>query len=87
MSLYYTRFNKFDYADRFNAIGIDDETTQESGWHLAAGLELPVSPRVNLIGDIRYVSIDRDFKDLPEVLSDEVDSDFYSITAGLLFQL
>ncbi|MGB5107672.1 MAG: outer membrane beta-barrel protein [Candidatus Zixiibacteriota bacterium] len=76
-----------DYADRYNDVGIDDETTTEFGWHLAAGLEIPASPRFKLFGDIRFVFLDYKFKELPEAVLDGADSDFYSINLGVLFQL
>lgn len=77
----------FDYADSYNDAGFDDETTQNFGWHLAAGVEVPASPRVRLFGDIRFVFLDYKFKELPEAVLDGVDSDFFSINAGLLFSL
>ena len=76
-----------DYADRYNDVGIDDETSTEFGWHLAAGLEIPASPRFKLFGDIRFVFLDYKFKELPEAVLDGADSDFYSINLGVLFQL
>ena len=77
----------FDYADAYNDAGFDDETTQNFGWHLAAGLEVPASPRVKFFGDIRFVFLDHKFKELPEAVLDGVDSDFFSVNAGLLFSL
>ena len=77
----------FDYADSYNDIGIEDETTRNFGWHLAAGVEFPASPRVRLFGDVRFVFLDYDFKDLPEAVLDGADSDFYSINVGVLFGL
>jgi opacity protein-like surface antigen len=76
----------FDYADIYNQAGFDDETTQEFGWHLAAGIELPASPKIKLFGDIRYVFLDYEFKDLPDAVLDGVKSNFYSINVGLLFR-
>jgi len=76
----------FDYADTYNKGGYGDETTQEFGWHLAVGVELPASPKVRLFGDVRYVFLDYEFKDLPDAVLDGAKSDFYSINAGILFQ-
>jgi opacity protein-like surface antigen len=76
-----------DYAKIYNQAGFSDETTQKFGWHLAAGIELPASPNVRLFGDIRYVFIDYEFKNLPGAVLDGVKSDFYSINAGILFRL
>lgn len=62
----------------------EDETKQEFGWHLGAGLELPLQSNVKLTGDIRYVFLDYSFDEVP---FDDVDSNFYVISAGLLFGL
>lgn len=77
----------FDYADSYNDIGIGDETDQEFGWHLVAGLEIPASPNVKIFGDVRYVFLDYKFKELPGAVLDGAKSDFYSINLGLLFQM
>ncbi len=73
-----------DYDD---ALGIEDETTQEFGWHLEAGVELPASSNFIIFGDIKYVFLDYDLADLPEVADDDVNADFYAITFGVLFRL
>ncbi len=64
---------------------LDDDTTNEFGWHFGGGLELPLGGAAVLAGDLRYVFIDYDFEAIPG--SDEIDSDFYMATAGLLFRL
>lgn len=76
-----------DYADRFNQIGYGDETTQKFGWHLAAGIEVEASPKINLFGDVRYVFLKYKFRNLPGAVLDGAKSDFYSINVGLLFRL
>ncbi|MFH2049089.1 MAG: outer membrane beta-barrel protein [bacterium] len=77
----------FDYANTYNDAGFDDKTTQKFGWHLAAGIELPASPKIKLFGDVRYVFIDYNVKDVPSAVLDGVNADFYSINFGLLFHL
>lgn len=77
----------FDYSDRYNNLGITDETTQKFGWHLAAGLEMPTMARVKLYGDVRYVFLDYKLKALPDAVLDGAKSNFYSINIGLLFKL
>jgi opacity protein-like surface antigen len=64
---------------------IKDETTQKVGWHFGAGVELPVGPSFKLTADVRYVFLDYDFKTIPG--RDDLNSNFYVITAGLLFGL
>ncbi len=64
---------------------ITSETKQEFGWHFGGGVELPVGSVVRLVGDIRYVFLNYDFKNLPG--SNGINSNFYVATAGLLFNL
>jgi opacity protein-like surface antigen len=73
----------FDY-DESRLVG-NDRTEQKVGWHFGGGLELPISDRTNFTGDIRYVFIDYDFEDLPG--SDDLSSNFFAITVGLLWEL
>jgi outer membrane protein W len=77
----------YDYDESLEDMGIEDNTNQEFGWHLALGAELPAGPKVAITGDVRYVFLDYSFADLPDVVTDDVDADFYSVTVGLLFRL
>ena len=61
------------------------ETEQEFGWHFGGGIELPLGSVVKLVGDVRYVFLNYDFNKFPG--SNGVNSNFYVITAGLLFGL
>ena len=61
-----------------------DETKTDFGWHLGAGVELPLGG-MDLVGDIRYVFLDRSFPDFQDIK--ELNGDFFMITAGLLFRL
>ena len=61
------------------------ETKQEFGWHFGGGLELPLGPVTKLVGDIRYVFLNYKFKSFPG--SNGMNSDFYVVSAGLLFCL
>lgn len=63
----------------------EDETTQKFGWHIGSGIDLPVCKSVVVAADIRYVYLDYDFKALPS--SRDLKSDFYVISAGLLWEL
>jgi hypothetical protein len=63
---------------------ITSETKQAFGWHFGGGLDLPAGSVVRIVGDIRYVFLDYDFKNVP---GSGVNSNFYVITAGLLFNL
>jgi opacity protein-like surface antigen len=61
------------------------ESKQQFGWHFGGGVELPVYSFVSLLGDIRYVFLNYNFKYLPG--SSVVNSNSPIITAGLLFHL
>lgn len=65
---------------------LEDETMQRVGWHFGGGVELPVGSSIKLTGDIRYVFLDYKFKEVPGH-GNPKNSDFYVITAGLLFNL
>jgi opacity protein-like surface antigen len=72
----------YDY-DQDKLPSFEDETTQEFGWHFGGGVEVPVSPKFNLTGDIRYVFLNYDFQEIPG--SDELKSNFYMIMVGFLY--
>jgi len=67
------------------AVTLTSETQQQFGWHFGGGVELPIGSVMKLVGDIRYVYLDYNFKNFPG--SDGVRSNFYVMTAGLLFNL
>lgn len=77
----------FDFNDVYNTMGFEDRSEQEFGWHLGAGLELPISMRTKLYGDVRWVFLDYELENLPSAVVEDVNADFYSINAGLLFGL
>jgi hypothetical protein len=60
------------------------DTESDFGWHFGGGLEIPLGG-ARLVGDLRYVFLDYSFDARPG--SDEIDSDFYMATGGLLFNL
>jgi len=72
----------FDY-DQSRVSLLADETTQAFGWHLGGGVDIPLGSIMKLTGDLRYVFLDYDFKDIPG--SGDLKSDFFVITVGLLF--
>jgi hypothetical protein len=69
----------------FELPGIDTETSKDFGWHLGGGLEVPLAEAVSLTSDVRWVFLDSEFGELPEAANR--DTDFYVITAGVLFGL
>ncbi len=64
---------------------ITSETQQEFGWHFGGGVELPLGSSAKLVGDVKYVFLDYDFTNFPG--SNGVNSNFYVLTIGLLFNL
>ncbi len=72
-----------DYDD--SVVGLENETTQEFGWHFGAGAEIPIGSNAKITGDIRYVFINYDFDQIPG--EGDLDANFYVISAGLLFGL
>lgn len=71
----------------FNSDLIKNETKQKFGWHFGAGMELPFG-KSKITGDIRYVFIDYDLKDITKNTPfADVTANFYVITVGLLFGL
>ena len=74
----------FDY-NQDKVASLKDETTQEFGWHFGGGVELPVGSNFKLTGDIRYVFLNYDFKEIPG--SGNLDSNFYVVTVGFLYGL
>lgn len=77
----------FDFNDAANLAGIEDRSEQEFGWHLGAGVELPLSSKTKLFGDIRWVFLEYELENLPSAVIEDVNADFYSINAGVLFGL
>ncbi|MGH8015964.1 MAG: outer membrane protein [Candidatus Zixiibacteriota bacterium] len=77
----------FDFNESYNMAGFDDRTEQEFGWHMGAGLEIPLTPKTKLFGDVRWVFLEYQLENLPTAVVEDVNADFYSINAGILFQL
>lgn len=64
----------------------DDQTDSQLGYHLGAGVEVPVVPAVRLTGDVRWLFVDYEFDDIPDTFGN-VDADAVAFNAGLLFYL
>lgn len=72
-------------SDLSGAFIIATEDQQRFGWHFGGGLELPLGLGTMLVGDIKYVFLDYEFRNFPG--SGGVNSNFYVISVGLLFGL
>ena len=78
-----------DYnADKFEELGSsvvpEDETTSTLGYHLGAGLEVPLSS-MRMTVDVRYVFLNYDLDEIENL--PETDHDFLAVTLGLLWEL
>ncbi len=61
------------------------ETKQKVGWHFGGGVEVPLGKSMKLTGDIRYTFLDYNFEKVPG--DDDLKSDFFMFTAGIMFGL
>ncbi len=63
----------------------EDRTDTKLGYHVGAGVEVPVVPAFMLTGDLRYQWVDYEFDDLPDVVG-EIESTYYTVhLGGLLY--
>jgi opacity protein-like surface antigen len=72
--------------DFANSTGLKDQTDSQLGYHLGAGLEVPLSPGLALTGDFRYQFINYKFDEIPSSIGN-VDADRFALSAGLLLYL
>jgi len=66
--------------------GYSDRTSSKLGYHLGAGLEMGLVPRVKLTGDLRYLFLDYKFKDIPSSIG-KTNANAYSLNAGVIIYL
>jgi len=64
----------------------EDQTDTQLGYHLGAGVELPMSPNVRLTGDFRYHFVDYEFDEIPSSIGN-ADADALSLSGGIIFYL
>lgn len=78
----------FDYENQSLAQTFENNTQQNFGWHLGAGLEVPATSTIKVTGDIRYVFLNYDFGDLEQAInSGDLISNFFVISLGVQFQV
>jgi hypothetical protein len=65
-----------------NMPGLEDKTEQQMGYHIGAGVELPII-KPTIAADIRYVFLDYDLSDLPA--GTDVEANYYTITVSLFW--
>lgn len=66
-------------------LGLTDDTDAVAGYHVGAGVEVPVLPPLRLTGDVRYMFVDRTFEQLGD--SSLSDSDVVTLQVGALLTL
>lgn len=71
-----------DFPDGFP---IEDQTDTQLGYHLGAGVEVPVAPTFALTADFRYLFVDYEFDEIPENFGENADA--LSINGGVIFYL
>jgi opacity protein-like surface antigen len=77
----------FDFDPGFQQLDLADKTQTNFGWHLGAGVEIPVAESIKLTGDIKYVFLNYDWADLSSTALSDFNSNFYIINVGLSFGL
>jgi opacity protein-like surface antigen len=63
----------------------EDQTDTQLGYHLGAGVELPVSNSVGLTGDFRYHFVDYEFDEIPDSFGNKADA--LSLNGGMIIYL
>lgn len=71
----------YDYDADLEALGAEDESESSFGWHVGAGLDLPVGPRASLVGQLRWVFVDPD-RNLDEGVFSDVEEFNYDSWYG-----
>lgn len=66
-------------------LGNIDDSATDAGLHLGGGLDIHLSPRLSLTGELRYVFLGYKLGEAADAV--KVDADFSTISAGLQFFL
>lgn len=69
-----------DLPDR---VPFDNRTETKLGYHVGAGLEVPLAPRLGFIGDARFYFLDYEFAELRDLIGD-VDADYFTLNFGAI---
>lgn len=64
----------------------EDQTDTQLGYHLGAGVEVPMAPNFSLTGDFRYHFVDYEFDDIPSTIGN-VDADAFSLNGGVIIYI
>ena len=80
-------FTTIDYANSINDVGISDQTKNTFGFHLGGGTEIPITSNTWLKGELRYVFLNYNLKDITQIPLSNINSNFWSVTVGFLIGL
>jgi hypothetical protein len=69
------------------AYGGFEDTSTEFGYHLGAGVQLPIVPSLAFVGDLRYSFINYDFDEFAEAVTDFDGGDYLTMNLGLMLNL
>lgn len=79
----------YDFPDDLEDLGFDDQSNNTFGWHIGAGLVVPVSPTVAIYGEARAIFLDPDQaleeEDLDDVQDFDYDSTYLAAGVNLMF--
>ncbi|MCW9705914.1 outer membrane protein [Fodinibius salsisoli] len=79
-------YNMIDYnSDAEGLPGIEDDHTVDFGYHLGAGLELPINDKVAINADYRYIFLDPGSDSFGDVEDADLSGNVF--TAGLMFYM
>lgn len=74
-----------ELSDSGVSAGPASDTHDNFGSHFGAGIDLPVGSNTSLNGDVRYVFLDYDVRDLDISGLSDLDANYFSIGVGVTF--
>lgn len=83
VGLYFTTFS-------FNSqsiIDLPDKSASRFGFHVGAGLELEMTPKLKFTGDIKYVLLGLGLDNFGTIQASDLNANYYVITIGAMYIL
>lgn len=74
-----------DYNQAKLGAAVKDQTSSETGYHIGAGVQLPIGLSTKIAADIRYVFLNYKFDNFPG--DGKTKANFYAITVGIFWNL
>jgi opacity protein-like surface antigen len=69
------------------SVADEDEIRHDLGYHVGAGVDVPVLPSLHAFADVRYAYVDDDFEDTLEAVSRREGGDHVELSLGATFRL